>query len=271
MRISKRASLVFMVISFLMLTMVCAKESANEKVIQKEVTKEIVEPKNEKIEAVAVKKVEKQEVKVAPIKEETDQEILYKSFYIFAKRGDTEVLTLYISRNFDVNKPNDQGMTVLSLAAKEGKFDAVQFLLLKDADINFVDGEKNTIAHYVVLSNNQDVMKFILKKGASLDLGNNNGETPIMLAIKNKYFDMGNLLFKSKKFNVNQADNNGKTLLMYAIDSGNIKLVKSLIKRDADIYAKTNKGVDVLDYASTKGDLKAMKLINKIKKKDAKK
>ena len=43
---------------------------------------------------------------------------------------------------------------------------------------------------------------------------------------------------------INEADNEGWTALHYAAKNGNIEMVKYLIRKDADIFAQTNEGLD---------------------------
>ena len=52
------------------------------------------------------------------------------------------------------------------------------------------------------------------------------------------------------KYYINQKTNKGQTPLHYASFVGNIKLIKILIQNDADIFAKTNNGLNVLHLAT---------------------
>ena len=58
---------------------------------------------------------------------------------------------------------------------------------------------------------------------------------------------------KEVQIDVNAKDKDGKTALMYALDSGHTKFAKELIKNGADINAADSSGRTVLMYASQRG------------------
>lgn len=63
------------------------------------------------------------------------------------------------------------------------------------------DNDENNILHFLIKQNKKDKIKIILEKGLKYNFNkyiinkqNNEGLTPLHLAVKNKYFSIANLL-----------------------------------------------------------------------------
>ncbi len=63
--------------------------------------------------------------------------------------------------------------------------------------------------------------------------------------------------------NINTTDPQGRTLLMYAISTGNYKIVEELIKAKADVNARDNYGRTPLMYAVESNNIKLVELLIK--------
>ena len=62
-----------------------------------------------------------------------------------------------------------------------------------------------------LLHNILDFVELLLKHGAQVNAPTIDGTTPLMIACKNGYLDLVNMLLKQKKISVGQRDNNGNT------------------------------------------------------------
>ena len=75
------------------------------------------------------------------------------------------------------------------------------------------------------------------EEGADVNIPNNNGNTPLMIATRNGHTEIARMLI-DRGADVNIPDNNGNTPLTWASDRGNIQIVRMLIDRGAECECK---------------------------------
>lgn len=90
--------------------------------------------------------------------------------------------------------------------------------------------------------------KVFMEKGASLEGVNEDGDSLLILAIKNDHITASLELANSKEL-INKPNSEGKTPLHYAVDNGSFELVMALIDKGADKNLKDNDGVSPKDKA----------------------
>ncbi len=66
--------------------------------------------------------------------------------------------------------------------------DIIKELLKAGADISLADNEGNTVLHHALMNYDESTARFLIKKGANYNYPNNNGETPVQIAVE-KGFD----------------------------------------------------------------------------------
>lgn len=89
---------------------------------------------------------------------------------------------LLLKRGAHVNIQNDQGKTPLHFAFK-GDVEIVDALLFKKAQVNIRDTKGNTPLHIAAIEGNFEAIQMLLEAGAKKRLHNNDGYTPVDLAI----------------------------------------------------------------------------------------
>ena len=67
---------------------------------------------------------------------------------------------------------------------RAGRTAEAKALFSSRAEINTIDEDGNTALHVAARINDADMVQFLLLKHASIDLKNNNGETPLSVAVK---------------------------------------------------------------------------------------
>lgn len=90
-----------------------------------------------------------------------------------ASRGTSLTLLeqIILVSNFDVNKSNYAGNTLLHIASEKGHIDIVKMLLKKDCNLNSLNKDLATPLGVAISKNNQDVAKILIKSGADVDSG----------------------------------------------------------------------------------------------------
>ena len=134
----------------------------------------------------------------------------------------------------------------------------IEILLHAKVNVNYADRFGSTALHRAVEHEKISIVKQLIAAKADINHANLLGVTPLMLAIKNHDVPMVRLLINTPKININQADKNGDTALMYAFNyiqtsyydnSGYQKcknsqlILKALLDtRGVDLYHANNKG-----------------------------
>jgi ankyrin repeat protein len=90
--------------------------------------------------------------------------------------------------------------------------------------------------------------------GADLSRADDDGRTLLHMASEKGNLEHINWVLNNATIDVNSADNNGETPVMWAVDEGHIDAVKLLSGRGADLSG-TNNGWTLLHFASREGNL----------------
>lgn len=119
--------------------------------------------------------------------------------------GRKEIEELLISKGADVNTEGDCGQTPLSIALMRGRAcnEVVKLLISKGANVNYhinfnqpscKKWPGDTALTATVARENTEIVKLLLDKGADFNEKNAEGETPLLIATKNEYNDIVQLL-----------------------------------------------------------------------------
>ena len=151
------------------------------------------------------------------------------------------------------------------------------------SEINEIDEDGNTVLHLAALRNDGDLCTFFIIKGADTELKNYESDTALHLAIKNDCFtaaraiinmDCKSLMSRDQdgkscldlgletndsyydifitKATGEIRDDDGQSIVHYFVTSKNLKAVKACIDNGLDISVKDNRGKTPLDLAFEK-------------------
>jgi ankyrin repeat protein len=87
---------------------------------------------------------------------------------------------------------------------------------------------------WAALKSNVTMLAFLLNFGANVNIANEHGDSPLMIAVSLDHFPAVKLLL-SYNANVNQLDNTGTSALHVAIYNNNLPLLKSLLQHSNDV------------------------------------
>lgn len=170
-------------------------------------------------------------------------------------KGDIDTVQTLLAKCSDVNERNENGVTLLMVAARYAHSNVVQALLTKGADVNAksnngttvlmnaAGGPRNTTLSYrsgsgfttLVVSSEEarsEIAQILLAKGADANARDNNGVTALSLAAGNGYLEVVRTLLK-KSADVNAKNINGGTALMFSIKNGHKEITELLKKAGA--------------------------------------
>ena len=103
-------------------------------------------------------------------------------------------------------------------------------------------------------NNKSYIVQQLINEKVNVNVKNNVGETPLMLASYRGYRDIVNMLLKVDVIKIDEPDNIGWTAVMYAVDGGKLSIVKKLIEKGADVNTQDDLiGITPLEYASNSG------------------
>ena len=172
--------------------------------------------------------------------------------------------------------------------------DVIDSLLTRDVDVNAAQLDGTTALHWVVHRDDLEMAKLLIEAGANVNVSNDYGVTPFLLACTNGNPDMvhgllragadpnatretgesaimtasrtGNLkavkALLAYEPDLNRQENRrGQTALMWAIEQGHPQVAKLLIERGADVNARSKNGFTPLLFAAQQNDLDSVQVL----------
>jgi ankyrin repeat protein len=106
--------------------------------------------------------------------------------------------------------------------------------------------------HIVVARRDTAWLQFLIAKGANVNIRDNKGVTPLVLAVRLNFLEGVELLI-AKGARVDEANAAGETPLITAIHNRNVPLLRILLKAGANPDRADNSGRSARDYAALDG------------------
>jgi ankyrin repeat protein len=151
----------------------------------------------------------------------------------------------------DVNIKDDLGRTPLHYAASSDNLSVVSLLIESGAELDAQDNDGQTPL-YMALTEGYyyETVWTLLDNGASVELENANGETALHLAVRNDYWENLVEVLVEKEVNIDAKNNQGETPLLVAIKWKNlVSILEYLIDNGADVMDRTDQGETALSLA----------------------
>lgn len=152
-----------------------------------------------------------------------------------ARKADTKMVGMLLEANADINATDNFGRVAIMMAAQGGSQEVVDMLLKKGADINAKDKYELSALIFAMKYKHMDLAKYILGKGAKVwkPAPVKYSKKPTTLKIENKVQPgMEEIIAELDKKEVKLRQ---KTELFYAIERGDLELVKLLIKKGSPV------------------------------------
>ena len=171
-----------------------------------------------------IKNIFKQDISVET-KDEYDETPLVKAVYAQNK----EIVEYLVSKDADMYATNLSGETTMMICAKNGFLEISEILLKKGYDLNkSVPSTRQSVLSLATWTNQSSMVSWLLKRGADVNVEDDQGWTPLMVA---SY-------------------------------SGFTSIVKELLKHDANTAVKNKKGLTAFDLATLNNHSDIIELLN---------
>ncbi len=167
---------------------------------------------------------------------------------------------LVLEHGANVDKRTEQGLTALHEATNNDNPSIVSFLLphVKEKDAAF-DG--STALHSSAYDGHFEITRRLVESGLDINTIDNDHETPLILAIRGKHYDIAIWLIH-RKADVNIRNKEGQTAFWITSATDRSDLADELLKADADPRTSTNEsGMSCLHKSAWFGNLNMAKLI----------
>lgn len=144
----------------------------------------------------------------------------------------------------------------ISTIMKNDKIQFAKEVKLGYTNVQGILGE--SFAHNAVFIGRIDLLELLVDNQVSLDIQDDFGVTPLMLAIQLNKNDISDYLI-TKGTDLNKKDFMGNTALMKAVEKGSESVVESLIGRKADKNIVNDLGQRAVDLASNPDIIELLK------------
>ncbi|PLB43428.1 ankyrin [Aspergillus steynii IBT 23096] len=170
--------------------------------------------------------------------------------------GCMDIIQMYTNRKrFNIEDHEDRWMrTALHLAATDGHFEVLVFLLRKWRDVDRRDAIGRTALWYAARTSKPECVNVLIEAGASVDMGDDQGWTPLMNLTRNTDNRDAMTRFLQLSKDVEWRDDKGRTVLHHAARRGNIPAMHAIIDfRDSLVSQVDNRQHSALMVAIIHG------------------
>lgn len=158
-----------------------------------------------------------------------------------------EIISILINAHIDVEAKDDDGRSPLGIALKRDTSTIARQLLEHGADVEAVI-EDEKLLHHVVRLGIELATRLLLEYGADVHGQNNQGETPLIIAVCTGTRSMVDILLRHGA-GVEARNNRGETSLYIAVFQCEESILQALIQYGANVEAKDLNGRKPLDVA----------------------
>ncbi len=199
--------------------------------------------------------------------------------------GHQDIVKLLINAGADVNAADISGNTPLMCASFNGHNEIVELLLSKQANVNAYNSNYCSALMLAANGGHKKIVQLLLDRHADISIKNIQGNTALILNLISLYeghwrigdddiTEIASLLldngYRPQNLNVNAANHDGETALMWAARLNCIELIFLLIDRGgADADAENNIGETALMIALKLGNTKAADFLKGYSSKDS--
>jgi hypothetical protein len=176
---------------------------------------------------------------------------------VSVRYGDPKPCSEALAKN-ELDQPSKNEL--LNLAARNGRVEIMLMLLEGGAEAEAKDKVGRTPLMSAVQSRNPEAINLLVQKGANVNSRDSQDGTALLRAAGTYGNAPTVVALIGAGADVNAADRNGQTPLMWAARWGDAARVEALLKAGAKLDARDAKGLSAADYARARADADAAKV-----------
>lgn len=154
-------------------------------------------------------------------------------------------------------------VSVLWISAALNKFSIVKLLVQHGANVNYRTKTKSTPLRCTCRHGNIDIARYLIENGADIYATNENNETVLMVSANYGHIALVQLFVDEYHLDVNQCDNDGRSVLYDAVHCESLEITKILLEYGAQNFRATIDRKSPLMRAAEKQCLDIMNVISK--------
>lgn len=162
--------------------------------------------------------------------------------HMAAKHGFTGIITYLLKKGMVLNNRNHQGQIPLHSAVRYGQLEVIAFLIKNDIDINQSDNDGNTPLHVAAVSDESASLILFLQNNADPNIPNADGNMPIHLAVMHGNEETADILLTQPEVEIHSVNNDGNGLLHLAAGINQYVVLKKILARLSEIDKENNAG-----------------------------
>jgi ankyrin repeat protein len=188
--------------------------------------------------------------------------------YALIRENKIDAIQEAIANGADINVQDEEGNTplILALDGEEVNDETIECLLNYNPNVTIANEDGTTPLHLAVLRNSIKFIKALIERGAGINVQDEEGNIPLILALEEEEVEdetIEYLIDCNSKVMI--ANKDGTTPLHAAVFRNNIKFIKALIERGADINARdefqATPLLRVLDLRGRQNDMEVIKCL----------
>ncbi|MDB5947534.1 MAG: putative ankyrin repeat harboring protein [Ramlibacter sp.] len=182
----------------------------------------------------------------------------YEDFFTAITRDNASTVQNLLSRGFDANTLNPQGVHGLLLAVQEPSPKVAEVLIRwPKTNVEFRTAKDESPLMLACLRGQLDLARKLIERGADV---NKPGWAPLHYAATNGHLEIMDLLLENHAY-IDAESPNGTTPLMMAALYGTTAAVKLLLDAGADPTLRNQLGMSAIDFANKANRREAAEMI----------
>ena len=168
--------------------------------------------------------------------------------------GFVDVLGCLVTRGADILAEDNDGYSVLHIAAQQGEINTIRYLIHAYPKLlHRKDNKGLNVVYHAAKSGHTDVFKILLELGSDVSVCNSMGQNSFHIACINGHLDIVSVLLDKRKYLLEVKDKALWTAAHYACLYGHLSVLQLLVKHGTDLMAVTFEGYTALHIACEEG------------------